>query len=299
MSHPTLISCIAQSLRLGQMVPDLAMALLEPPRNKVRNRTENRHWDYKRELLFNDPFQRAEFARDVAAFHNTDGGFIAVGVTDDYAVRGVSQAVILDTKQLREKLLGFLGPSVQIFQDAVEVPGNRYVWLIFIQKYVDVPHAMERDGPHRSGKPVFNKGQYFYRDGDEVKLCRSEGDKERIFRGFRGEHLSAYTYEIDEPYFRLLDPNCEKFVGRREKIDEIKAKMNLRHHVIALDGLGGVGKTAVAITGSTRVIRRARQILLYRFVICQIESVAWTYHAKARCVRGSAGLTDRDSRCLS
>jgi hypothetical protein len=79
-SHPTLISCIAQSLRLGQMVPDLAMALLEPPRNKVRNRTENRHWDYKRELLFNDPFQRAEFARDVAAFHNTDGGLIASSI---------------------------------------------------------------------------------------------------------------------------------------------------------------------------------------------------------------------------
>jgi hypothetical protein len=76
MSHPTLGTCIIKSLRLGQMDSDLAGALLTAERNKVRHRTEDRYWDYKEELLLNDPYKTAEFAKDVLAFHNTDGGVI-------------------------------------------------------------------------------------------------------------------------------------------------------------------------------------------------------------------------------
>ena len=280
MSYPTLSSCIIQSLLLGQMVPDLPSALLEPSRNKVRNRSETRHWDYKQELVLNDAFQRAEFAKDIVAFHNTDGGLIAVGITDDYVVRGIAAASILDTKQLRDKIIGLLGASVEVFQDSIEVPGHRYVWLIFIKKYIEAPCPIDKDGPLRSGRPVFNKGQYFYRDGDQVKLCRNEGDKERIFRGFSSEHLTAYTYEINEPYFRLLDPNCEKFIGRREKIEEIKNKLNLRHHVVALDGLGGVGKTAIALQAVRELYEDKGR---YSFIVSlSAKSKVWLGYAKPR-----------------
>src|SRR5262249_34030528 len=100
------------------MVPDLPAALLHPSKTRVRNRTENQHWDYKQELVLDDPFQRAEFAKDVAAFHNTRGGLIAVGVTDDYAAKGIAVANILDSKRLRDKLESFVGRSVDIFQDS-------------------------------------------------------------------------------------------------------------------------------------------------------------------------------------
>jgi hypothetical protein len=247
MAFPTLSSAIIQSLRRGQMHPDLPSALLTQERNKVRVRGEDRHWDYKEKLSLADAYAVAEFAKDVLAFHNTDGGVIIVGVTDKYAANGISAASILDKKLLRDKLVRYCGSSVDIFQESIELANGQFIWLIFIRKYLEVPQAMESDGPYHSGAYIFNKGQYFYRDGDEVKKCRSDDDVERVFRGFSNAHLGAYNYEVDQPYYRLLHPNCEKFVGRREKIDEVKSKLGLRHPIIALDGLGGVGKTAIAI----------------------------------------------------
>jgi hypothetical protein len=189
----------------------------------------------------------AEFAKDVLAFHNTDGGVIIVGVTDKYAAHGVPSNSILDKKQLRDKLVRYCGSVVDIFQESIELTDGHFIWLIFVRKYIEAPQATASDGPYHRGAYIFNKGQYFYRDGDEVKRCRSDGDIERIFRGFSNAHIGAYNYEVDQPYYRLLHPNCEQFIGRREKIDEVKTKLGLRHPVIALDGLGGVGKTAIAI----------------------------------------------------
>jgi hypothetical protein len=247
MAFPTLSSAIVQSLRVGHMHPDLPAALLAQERNKARVRSEDRHWDYKEKLSLSDPYAVAEFAKDVLAFHNTDGGVIIVGVTDAYAAHGISSGTILDKKQLRDKLVRYSGSEIDIFQDSIELPNGQFIWLIFVRKYLDVPLAVASDGPYQRGAHTFNKGQYFYRDGDEVKRCRSEGDIERIFRGFSNAHIGAYNYEVDQPYYRLLHPNCDDFVGRREKVDEVKAKLGLRHPVIALDGLGGVGKTAIAI----------------------------------------------------
>ena len=183
MAFPTLSSSILQSLRIGHMHPDLPSALLTQERNKVRTRTEDRHWDYKETLLLTDPYAVAEFAKDVLAFHNTDGGVIIVGITDKYAANGIPAAIILDKKQLRDKLTKFCGSSVDIFQDSIELTNDHFLWLIFVRKYLEAPQAMESDGPYYQGKHMFNKGQYFYRDGDEVKICRSDDDVERIFRG--------------------------------------------------------------------------------------------------------------------
>jgi hypothetical protein len=240
MAFPTLSSAIVQSLRTGQMHPDLPAALLTQERNKARVRGEDRHWDYKEKLTLTDAYAVAELAKDVLAFHNTDGGVIIVGITDKYAAHGVPSSSILDKKQLRDKLERYCGREVDIFQEAIELPNEHYVWLIFVRKYIDVPKAIESDGPYHRGAHLFNAGQYFYRDGDEVKRCLSDNDIERVFRGFSNVHLGAYTYEVHQPYYRLLHPNCEKFIGRREKIDEVKSKLGFRHPVIALDGLGGV-----------------------------------------------------------
>jgi hypothetical protein len=230
------------------MDPGLPGALLNPARNRALNRAESRYWDYKVELHLTDPYRIAEFAKDVLAFHNTEGGLIIVGIADSYAVLGVSENTILDASKLRDKIMRFAGPSVDVFQDSIEIIDHRYIWLIFVRKYVNAPQSVERDGPiGAGGRHVFRRGTYFYRDGDRVKYCESYGDIERVFRGLASERLSAYNYDIDEPYFRLLNPNWDKFVGRRGKINEVKQKLTLRHPVVALDGLGGVGKTALAV----------------------------------------------------
>jgi hypothetical protein len=201
-------------------------------------------------------------------------------VTDKYAAHGIPDSSILDQKELRDKLDRYCGRSLDIFQDAIELANGQFIWLIFIKKYIDVPQATESDGPYSKGANIFNKGQYFYRDGDEVKRCISDDDVERVFRGFSNAHLGAYNYEVDQPYYRLLHPNCEKFIGRREKIDEVKSKLGLRHPVIALDGLGGVGKTAIAIQAVRELYEdRGRYLFIASL---SAKSKMWLGHVSPR-----------------
>ncbi len=277
---PSLNSCIIKSLQTGQMSPDLPAALLTPAKNKARHRSENKYWDYKEDLRLTDAHKIAEFVKDVAAFHNTEGGLIIVGITNEYVAQGVSGSIILDTKQIRDKIRKYVGDEIGVFQESFEIGESRLIWLIFLTKNLGIPQAILSNGPqNRNGRPLFVKGDYLYRDSDEAKRCTDDGDMERIFRGFHNEHLSAYNYEIDEPFFRLLNPNYEQFVGRRQKIDEVKESLNLRHPVIALDGLGGVGKTAIAI----QAVREVYDERKYLFIVSlSAKSKVWSGHVDAR-----------------
>jgi len=280
MSYPALSSCIIKSLRLRQMEPDLPRALLSQDKTRAQNRTENRYWDYKEQLELDDVYQISEFAKDVLAFHNTEGGAIVVGITDKFIAKGISASAILDTRKLRDKVSKYLGDRIELFQESVELLPGKFLWLVFIPKYAIGPKAMEQNGPaDRSGRAIFSKGQYFYRDGDAVKVVRHDADMERLYRGFSSEHLTAYPYEVDDPFFRLLSPDFEEFIGREEQKEEIKAKLDLRNPVVALDGPGGVGKTAIAI----QAVRELHEEKKYLFIVSiSAKSKVWAGHVKPK-----------------
>src|SRR6266700_1250277 len=119
------------------MDPDLAGALLTPEKNKVRNRSEGTYWDYKEALLLSEKPRIAELAKDIVAFHNTNGGAIIVGVTKDYSVPGVAASTVIDTNQLRDKIR-YVG-SLNVFQDSFQLPNKRFIWIIFVRKYAGCP----------------------------------------------------------------------------------------------------------------------------------------------------------------
>lgn len=251
---PSLSSCIAESLRLGEMVPHLPSALLNYNRTQAERSDETDYWDYKELIDFDNPVGVARLAKDVLGFHNARGGMLVVGVTDKFRAPGVSDSQILDSAVLRAKLRKFTGGSVQLFTDQTPVASGRKLWLIFVPRRTGQPVAVNENGPtDRKGRPEIAKGSYYLRSGSETRLCTEPADLEQVFSGYSVGHLQAYLPDVDEPYFRLMAPHCDQFVGRKELLFEIANSLKGRHPVIALDGIGGVGKTAVAI-------RLARQL---------------------------------------
>ncbi len=210
-------------------------------------------------------FERVEFARDVLGFHNSKGGVIIVGVTKHYKLVGVPKGQLIETNVLHQKLRDYIGSTVSLFQEMISVPNERVLWLIFIPRRDGAPIPVQRNGPDfKPGQPVIKKGDYYIRVADEVKLCREPNDFERLFTGVSMGHLQAYLYDVDDLYFRLLAPHCDSFIGRRELIMEVTEALNSRQPIVILDGLGGVGKSAIAIQlvrelyGSGRNVRRSK-----------------------------------------
>lgn len=247
---PTLIAAIKDSLSAGAMIDTFEDCLLTTDRMRVRHRTENEHWDYKEAQNLSSDVSIARLARDLLGFHNAEGGVLIIGVTDEYHVAGIAAAHQRGTNELRQKLSKYVGADLPLFQDAISLRDGKILWLLFVGGRGHArPRACGADGPPlgANGQREVRAGALYQRRGDQVIACTKPEDLERLFVGYSPAELNAYSYEIDEPYLRLLAPDFEQFIGRKQIVNDILEALDLRHPIVALDGLGGAGKTATAI----------------------------------------------------
>ena len=291
MSSRSLRGCITESLRQRQMIPDFESVLLTDDRRQARVRDEGVLWDYKEYIDLNDPLEIAEFDKYVLGFYNTEGGVIIIGIKNNYVFStvGVSYSKIIDTVKVLAKLRQYVGSDVTIFQDRIELKhSGQAIWLIFVPAKRDVPIPVAKNGPDYKGGSIIKKGTYYVRVNDETKPCIDPSDFARLFSGTSLKHLHAYIYEIDETYYRLLNPHCEHFIGRKSLIQEVHRNLKLRHPIICLDGVGGVGKTAIAI----ELVRQLYKAQEYQFIISlSAKNRIWYGYSGAR-QAGFTGFTE-------
>jgi len=231
------------------MSPDFVPALLSANRQQVVHKNETPSWDYKVRLDLEHKAGVAEFAKDVLAFHNAGGGAIVVGVSDDYHVLGVQRNELKDSKLLSDKIDKYSG-GLKIFQEQISVPGSaRCIWVVFVPGHQGRPRPCHANGPIVKKRNVIEKGAVYIREGDETRKCRDQVELDNLFLNSSLEHLTSYTYEVDLPYFTLLSPHCATFVGRQNLLDEMSQKLFApRTSSVMIEGVGGVGKTELAIT---------------------------------------------------
>jgi hypothetical protein len=286
----SLAAAITSSLRTNGTAPSLKLELLTRDKTKAKNRNETEYWDYKQSIDLAKEADIAKLARHVLAFHNSKGGAVFYGIDDAYRVVGVDVSQTLDSKLLNDKLRAYVGPRVLVFQDFMQLTGNRGIWIVYIPPKKDLPVAIQKDGPAdvRSGRIDIKRNTFFLRTGDESKACQDPIDICGLFTNVDASQQEAYALDIDEPYFRLLAPHCERFVGRANVMDQIRGALALRHPVVSLDGLGGVGKSAVAIE-LTRQFYDANE---YEFIVSlSAKSRVWQGHVVSR-VAGFSGFSE-------
>ncbi len=260
----SLSSAISESLKMGEVSRSFESNLLLDNKKKVRHKDETEYWDYKEDIDLNNPVELAKLAKRVLGFYNSKGGVLIYGVNDDYFVTGIHKNKVCDTVRVNSKLKKYIGNDIGLFQSQISTNyTNKVIWLLFIPKRKGMPISVLSNGPEYKGSLVIRKNQYYIRIHDEVKLCVDPGDFERLFSGASFKHLHAYLYEVDETYYRLLTPHCDRFVGRKAIIEQIQTALKSRSYIIALDGLGGVGKSAVAI----ELLRKLYKSNQYQFII--------------------------------
>lgn len=225
-------------------------------RSLLANLYEGEFHDFKAQLDLGDPVSVAGLAKDVAAFHNHMGGYIIFGVEDrTFRKIGFPNACGLDTKLISDQLAGYLGDSVEVIYSHHELEGLRY-GLLFVSGKDSVPVLMLRDGPLRNGKHVFRKNDVCLREADQTKIISDHKAIKELFSAsptsstvLRDTYGTEYHFE---PLKKLIKPDYKVFIGRESHKRRLMDALGFeeRAWIISINGIGGVGKTALATWAS-------------------------------------------------
>lgn len=221
-------------------------------------RTEEDTWDYKSDcpsIGKEHTLAWAELAKDVLAFHNNRGGVIVFGIEDKtYSFCGATTR--LDSKLVNDQIRKFLGDKIWVeFHRELIQPNQRYIGLAIVPSRGPTLELFRADAPEAKGGKPFAKGDSAIRDGDSSKLLRAQ-EAEELSRKLATPTLGRIYY-VDEPYYRILNPDYNQFVARSEPCAEIeRALKNPRAAVTSLIGIGGAGKTALATWAVLRAYDR-------------------------------------------
>ena len=145
-------------------------------RGEVTLRFESEYWDYKRALPnFDDPREVAELAADVLAFHNSRGGYLIYGITDDFSVLGIREqdGTQVDSNILNSKLKRYKGETFICRYSSIPavVGGTRKVLGLIL-----IPRRKAIAIPVEAKSAIFNKGELFLRSNDTRKRAQSDAE---------------------------------------------------------------------------------------------------------------------------
>lgn len=133
--------------------------------NLIKRNSETDRHDYKRELNISKSKDKYEFIKDVAAFSNARGGYIIVGISDDYRIVGVSKKI--ETSNLSELLESYFGYPFDLDHMHFKI-NDKMLCLIYIPAIVDKIVTCPKDVTIRPGKKQINiihKDDVFFRRG--------------------------------------------------------------------------------------------------------------------------------------
>ena len=203
----------------------------------------------------------AHIAADVLGFHNNRGGVIIFGVRDrSLTFCGIKTR--LDGKLFNDQIRKYLSDRIWVeFYRLTIQPDQSYLGVAIVPPRGPILERFKSPSPVGSKQPFFQGGSAF-REHDSTKLLTEEAAN-AIARTI-AEPLLGKSFYVDEPNFRLLQPEYDSFTLREAPCADIESAMrDPRSSVTAVTGIGGTGKTALATWATVRAYERKD----YSFII--------------------------------
>lgn len=230
-------------------------------------------WDYKISLpaplglkpakptLDEHSAKMAELVKDAAAFYNSFGGYLIIGVNDKTRDI-VGYAGAFDAADLNQRLQGATGASVETVYRVIDIgdlkPGLS-LGLLYIPRrpFGSKPIQFKKAAPESSfGKSAYRKDDFYFRQRDQCIPAKTPEDFEFLY-GQRQLDYADVSNEYIENNLPARDQEFIRLIGRDEQLAQLWSWLSDTFSPIKiLSGLGGVGKTSIAYTFAERLIFR-------------------------------------------
>jgi hypothetical protein len=229
--------------------------------------------DFKALVSTTDPSGSGEIARDILAFSNTEGGIILGGVDDSGNAIGHEH---IDVRKLRQDLGPYLGTRVDYdySEVAVTVRGRELRIAAFVvpRSRAASPALLRKTVQERGliRKVKYLPGSLFYRAGQQTLVAPlgDAADEKAQSLGFSWaapRTRSSFILKEDKPLLRLYETINDRVFGRDAELAEMRALFDdPRGRGVSIAGLGGIGKTELAI----RLVQAVHDSRRFEHVYC-------------------------------
>jgi len=182
----------------------------------IESKRESIQWEFKGSFDIDDKSSYLKVIKHIAAFSNTEGGHIIIGVADNYKKIGVSyKEKKIDVAQINDKLKKYVIPVPKIEYKIVEIDAIPY-GVIFIEPNQEKPFLMKIDGGYelnKQKKHVFRKGDIIIRRSGQSEKAgyteiRNIIDKELV--RIKDQLFKGIKRVISVPTDTLKDINWDK-----------------------------------------------------------------------------------------
>lgn len=191
--------------------------------NKIR---EGSYLEYK--LRFNNKLKVT-----MSAYMNAEGGWLILGVREEEEI--IKEIIGVDRTFIEEfrKTFSQFDPFVEWdFDENLKELKLENGLFLYIIKIPPTQHSVMLDGA------------YYVRIGAQSIKLTKENDIQNLKK--RKGELDSLGREIIR-YRKLPNKDYTKFIGRKNEYHEVLDEIKRHHFIISIDGIGGVGKSTLAL----------------------------------------------------
>ena len=250
---------IYKAIQIGDITDNIISLLIKPDGTILPKECEL--WDFK-ESFDGTKDSYIKLLKSVVSFHNTYGGYIIFGVTEEkkdtiFRLSGI-EGNTLDQQKLRANFDKYFGERLDLSYEEhlIESQSNGsdgvVIGLLHIPQRPFKKHtvAVVKDAHNTKQALVLQKNAVYIRTMDECKQALSQRDFEFAVspRDFTAE-IKGIVHRKNIIEHNLPDKNfiCPKFIGRNEILTELWAWLSDEYqYTKVLAAEGGKGKTSIA-----------------------------------------------------
>lgn len=212
----------------------LLFALLNPSASGKVSQPENTLFEYKAIFDRSSKEAKAKYLKELAAFHNHNGGYVVFGITDEGQLVGLNNFAEPDGAELSNDIRTYFAPAFFVSARTLQIEAY-LLYIIHVEKRKLIPTVCTKSFPN-----VLVAGTIYWRYHAESTPITA-GDLITLLHSLRGEETAKLT-DIEDKRLKIENKPDLVFEGGMAMLNILKPKLvnrGKKAHLKAINVLNG------------------------------------------------------------